>query len=145
MIPDPDGLLSRPTKFVQKAIVMHPQEGLMLALKRPFTNTAEGQGVWDLPGGKVDYGENSHYAIQREIQEETGLLVAAVRVQWVETAMNDRNGVYYIFAGYHCRAQNTAVRLSHEHHAYQWLSPTDFLRLPSTPFLQNLVREAFRL
>jgi 8-oxo-dGTP diphosphatase len=144
MIPNPEGLLSQ-TKFVQKAIVMHPQQALMLVLQRPYTNAAEGQGVWDLPGGKVDHGEHNLNAIQREIQEETGLFVVAMRVQWVQTAVNDYTGVYYIFAGYHCRALSAAVTLSHEHHAYQWLPPTEFMRLPSTPFLQNLVREAFKL
>ena len=38
-----------------------------------------------------------------------------------------------------------AVALSEEHHAYQSLPPTEFMRLPSTPFLQALVREACRL
>ena len=101
--------------------------------------------MWDLPGGKVDHGENNLNAIEREIQEETGLFVVTMRVQWVQTAVNDYTGVYYIFAGYHCRALSAAVTLSHEHHAYQWLPPTEFMRLPSTPFLQNLVREAFKL
>lgn len=144
MLPISNGLLSQPTKFVQKAIVMHPQQGLLLALQRPLVYT-EDEGLWDLPGGKVDHGEDNLLAIQREIQEETGLFVTAVRVQWVQTAVSEHTGVYYIFAGYHCRALSTAVALSEEHHAYQWLPPTEFLRLPSTPFLQALVREAFRL
>lgn len=28
---------------------------------------------WELPGGKIDAGENQHEALEREVYEETGL------------------------------------------------------------------------
>ena len=138
-----DGLLTSPTKFVQKAVILHPRQELILALQRPPDPNLY-NGPWDLPGGKVQYGENHLLAIQREISEETGLDVANLQLHWFDTFMNDKRGLYYIFVGYQCRALSEDVFLSDEHFSYQWLAPHDFLRLPSTPFLQNLVRQIFQ-
>lgn len=34
-----------------------------------------GQGLWSLPGGKVEFGEGSKAAASREVMEETGVVV----------------------------------------------------------------------
>ena len=137
-----DGLLIGDVKFVQKAVVFHPQDDQFLILQRPADHSMY-QGQWDLPGGKVDYGEPHLDGIRREIVEETGLSVTKLEVACLDTFMNEPRGIYYIFAGYCCQAQDDHVQLSVEHLAYQWVDAPYFLRLPSTPFLQKLVREVF--
>lgn len=135
-----EGLLKGKVKFVQKAVIFHPEEEMFLILQRPSDKSIY-QGAWDLPGGKVEYGENHLEAIAREIKEETGLAVVDLQIRCLDTFMHETRGIYYIFAGYGCQAVDLGVELSGEHLAYQWVDALYFLRLPSSPFLQKLVRE----
>lgn len=56
------------------------------------------KGDWALPGGYVEHNETIHVAIQREVQEETGIQanivgVLAILHRWIA----DENGIYIIF------------------------------------------------
>ena len=52
------------------------RDGRLLLVKRKRPPEA---GCWNLPGGKVDFGERVEDAIVREIAEETGLKIALLR------------------------------------------------------------------
>ena len=61
-------------------IVLSPiiYRGRILLLKRakePFT------GLWGMPGGKLEFGENLEEAIEREIKEETAIPVKFVSIR----------------------------------------------------------------
>ena len=45
-----------------------------LMLVQDFTNPLE-LGFWELPGGGLDFGEEMHEALKRELKEEMGLTV----------------------------------------------------------------------
>lgn len=38
------------------------------------------KGRWDLPGGKIDFGETTEEALRREINEETGLKIKSAKL-----------------------------------------------------------------
>jgi 8-oxo-dGTP diphosphatase len=50
-----------------KAVIV--SEGKFLILKQEVA----GKAIWDLPGGKVDWGEDPHETLKREVREETNL------------------------------------------------------------------------
>lgn len=56
-----------------KAVVLNA-EGKVLILKRP-QHEKSGAGKYDLPGGSIEHGEDIKKALNREINEETGLEV----------------------------------------------------------------------
>ena len=54
------------------AIVMRDNKVLLVKRGRP-----PGQGLWAVPGGRVKLGETLKEAVEREVREETGLIVRA--------------------------------------------------------------------
>ena len=62
------------TLSVVAALLENPRGEILMA-KRPL-HKAHG-GLWEFPGGKIDVNESAADALQRELQEELGLSIAA--------------------------------------------------------------------
>jgi 8-oxo-dGTP diphosphatase len=54
--------------------VVHDAQGRLLLIRRGH---APHEGLWSLPGGRVEPGESAEAAVVREVLEETGLRVHA--------------------------------------------------------------------
>ena len=56
----------------------------LLKYKRKIILIKKGRGPykgrWDLPGGKIDFGESPQDALEREVMEETGLKVKSLHL-----------------------------------------------------------------
>jgi len=121
-----------------KAVVLNA-EGKILALHR--TETAPTRPLkWDLPGGRLEFGEDPVEGILREIREETGLEVERPRPYDVY-AKTHPDG-HWVSIGYVAKAKTTDVKLSYEHDEYRWLTKDEFLALDSgsknEQFVKNL-------
>ncbi|MFP5023169.1 NUDIX hydrolase [Pseudonocardia phyllosphaerae] len=57
--------------------ILHAPDGRLLLVRRA---NAPGRGLWSIPGGRVEAGEDDHTAVVREMFEETGLHVVPGRV-----------------------------------------------------------------
>jgi 8-oxo-dGTP diphosphatase len=78
------------------AAVLIEQDGRVLLVRRagePF------RGLWTLPAGFINGGEDPAEAAARECLEETGLSVRVVRVQGAST----RRGLHHCLFGERCR------------------------------------------
>lgn len=53
-------------------LIFNSDKSKVLAVKRAKTDPAFG-GMWALPGGQIEVGENLESAAKRELKEETGL------------------------------------------------------------------------
>ena len=100
-------------------VVIRDASGRCLLLKRSLRSKGN-PGKWDLPGGKVDPGENFTQGILREVAEETGLTISIQRVGGVaESESPTNNVVYLILEG---RLESGQVQLSSEHDEYVWVN-----------------------
>lgn len=64
-------------EFAQKAVILH--QGRVL-LVRKSKDDPYNPGCWELPGGRLDGGEDLDQHIKREVLEETGLSVEPGRL-----------------------------------------------------------------
>ncbi len=111
-------------------------DGRMLLLLRP-------SGTWDPPAGRLTPGESFERGAVREVYEETGLLVAPQRLlaTWVGKGPG---GGLLASATYVSRvsAERDGVLLSDEHLGYKWVTPEEWLDLPSWWSRENILGAA---
>lgn len=118
--------------------VVYRDDGKVLALRR--TKTAPTRPLqWDLPGGILDYGEDTLAGIMREIKEEAGIDVVTVKLLDVISAFDDKDE-FWVTIGYSARAKSDTVQLSYEHDRFQWVTPAEFRQLRASPRNQKFVK-----
>ena len=83
-------------------------------------------GHWDLPKGHVEEGETEHETANRELLEETGIadleFVDGYREEisyqhYPKGKLSNKQVVFFLG-----KTELSDVRLSHEHHNFEWLS-----------------------
>ena len=99
------------TRLGVKALILKGDE--VLILLKP-------NGVSDLPGGKVEYGENQVEALNREIIEETGLIVK-IHDPIAHWSFTKSKSLQISGATHLCHYLGGRIRLSDEHSDYFWL------------------------
>jgi 8-oxo-dGTP pyrophosphatase MutT (NUDIX family) len=95
-------------------------------------------GYWELPGGRIDAGEEreAHELIlRREIAEELGpeieIAIGPEAVTWVRRRPSD--GVFTFLVGRVCPLIGGRLRLSGEHAGHLWARPDDWQGLEFPP------------
>lgn len=120
------------------AIIMNRNK--MLIVKR--TNEPA-KGLWSVPGGVVELGEQLHEALKREVKEETGLEVDIERlVAAVDNIVFDEEGriqYHYVLLDYLCRPRGGALKAADDVHDIQWVSLEALQSLPITPSLNRVI------
>lgn len=106
------------------------EDGRILLLLRPT-------GTWEPPTGRLVPGETFAAGAAREVYEETGLLAAPQRI--FATWVGERTGggllASVTYAG---RVADAGIRLSGEHLDHRWVTPDEWLSLPSWWSRQNI-------
>jgi 8-oxo-dGTP diphosphatase len=90
-------------------------------------------GVFELPGGHIDFGEQMVDGLKREIQEEFHRDIAVGDPFAVFTYMNDIKGTHSLEVVYFAQfTEETAVIRLHpeDHSEYKWFAETDLYELP---------------
>jgi 8-oxo-dGTP diphosphatase len=85
-------------------------------------------GCWELPGGKMDFGERLVDALVREVGEETGLAVEGGRP--IHVAHFTKEPFWVTCVTFLCTSFEGDVRLSREHDAFAWVAPAEIGGLP---------------
>ena len=120
------------------------ENGRDIALLRRVS-TGNFEGSWELPGGKVDPGEELVEAAQREVLEETGLEIelSTFLPQLVEERIipdgKHKNKAYSSFVFIGKALSRNIVICPDEHTDRIWLPAADALRMPLTKTSSNAI------
>lgn len=117
-----------PSKFAPKMSVSacyarHHNQYLLLQRRS--------DGIWGVPGGKLEEGESPFNAIFREFFEETGIMLKQDFVKFIKTVyISDpkKDFVFHIYV--YDFEEKPGVILSKEHQSYIWKTLEEYTELP---------------
>jgi 8-oxo-dGTP pyrophosphatase MutT (NUDIX family) len=133
---EPRQMVTQPARVVQRYEVS--LKAFLVHAGRAALVRESDTGLWELPGGRIDVGEEwlDHGAVlQREIAEELGGGVAfeayGETVTW--TRQRPTDGVFQFLVARPCRLIAGVPRLSDEHADLAWHTPDSWSRLLLPP------------
>lgn len=118
----------RATLLVAAAVVREGPGSPVLLTRRPENTHLA--GYWELPGGKVEEGEDPEMAVVRECLEEIGIEVEVQDILEVVWHRYPERDVLLLF--YDCRSRGGEIRhLGVADHA--WVPPSELEAYPLPP------------
>ncbi|CAM4133582.1 NUDIX domain-containing protein [Kibdelosporangium persicum] len=108
----------------------HDTYGRLLMIRRAH---APGEGLWSIPGGRVEAGESDAVAVARELLEETGLTVSIGRL--VGTVTRPAPSGLYEIHDYECHVVAGVAVPGDDAAEVAWIDLATFTTLERTNLL----------
>lgn len=90
-----------------------------------FLLVQDHKNKWEMPGGKVDFGESPENTIKRELNEELGVndvIVKDIVKSWTFSVQDEGDDYQFIVIVYSVDIGNSDIKHSDEHKKYEWVS-----------------------
>ena len=117
--------------------VVHDAAGRLLVVRRGRPPHA---GLWSIPGGRVEPGEDDAAAVVRELAEETGLAVRVGELLGV-VDLGTEAGSTIVVHDYRCTVVGGTLAAGDDAAAAAWVTAAELRALPTTPRLLPLLAE----
>lgn len=120
------------------------KDGQILLVRR---GRAPAQGLWAIPGGSMELGETLQAAAEREIFEETGIMIRAGEPVFtfdvIERDADGRIRYHYVIVDMIADYIDGDVRPGDDAAEARWVSADDFNRLDVSSRTRKLLIERF--
>ncbi|HEX4815346.1 MAG TPA: NUDIX hydrolase [Nonomuraea sp.] len=100
--------------------------GRILLVKRGHP---PGEGLWSIPGGRLESGESDAAGVRREVMEETGLRVEVGRLAGTVDRPGP-GGVTYVIRDYLATVTGGVPAAGDDAAEVRWYAPAELARLP---------------
>jgi len=104
-------------RIAVKSFIINKDNNLFL-IKR-IDNDSHSPGVWEIPGGRLEIGENPFEGLKRETKEETGMDIEVMNPLSVAHFTRD-DGQDITLITFLCKPLSESIKLSEEHVEYSW-------------------------
>jgi 8-oxo-dGTP diphosphatase len=130
-------------KLVASAIIVDKNSRILM-LKRSI-NHKSFRGLWQLPEGKLEVREVAREAMEREVKEETGLVVVKSEPLTVTQILTKTNGISYLIVRIvFLVGCDGILQLSDEHKVYKWVSNKELKKLKTIVGTKQIVADFWR-
>ncbi len=92
---------------------------LLILKRRP--NDVQKPSIWEIPGGRLELGEDPKEGLIREAKEETNLDIKIKSPLNVKHFTRD-DGQTITMLIFLCQALNNEIKLSEEHTEFEWIN-----------------------
>ncbi len=146
MVPDPPPSLSPPAPrspvLAASCVVIRGDRVLLVKRGRP-----PGEGRFSFPGGRVEWGEETPEAAEREVREETGLVVQVTSLLGVfDQIQRDGDGAVLFHAAiacYRARLLGGTLEAGDDAGEARFFHREELASLPLTDGLLSILERAF--
>jgi 8-oxo-dGTP diphosphatase len=115
------------------------KNGRILLIKRSSKEDVY-SNEWDIPGGKLKFGENPVNGLKREVKEETGLEVEVIKPLDVWTFFKNNKKTQVIGITFFTKVVSGKVRLGKEHTDFKWIPPEEIDKYSIHEGIKKLVK-----
>lgn len=117
-------------------------DGKVLLVQR---GNAPGKGLWAIPGGSVELGETLQAAAEREILEETGVVIRAGEpIHAFDLIENNESGIlkfHYVIIDLRAEYISGVPIAADDAEDARWLAPEDLENLNVAPVTLELLKK----
>ena len=102
-------------------------------------------GYYDLPGGKVEFGETLEEALGREIKEEVNLIVKILKPYSYFSYITLKNTRHTIDIQFIAKAKNIKnLKMSGAHDEYKWIKENEIGKYKMSKERKKSIKEGFK-
>lgn len=109
-----------------------------------IVKTTKWQGLWGVPGGKVEWGESLETALQREFREEAGLELYNIRYAMLLEGVFDPQfykPLHFLFINYYAESRVETITPNEEILEWAWATPEEALQYPLNNITRTLIEK----
>jgi len=124
-----------------KVLLINAKDEILFLQRSEETAGVGARVQLDIPGGRIEPGEELTTALQREILEETGLqFTGAVELLGAQDILVPAKGLHVVRLTYRAYlAEETKIILSDEHSGYAWLGRKQALAGSLDPYIREII------
>lgn len=125
------------TPVVGVGAIVFDDAGRVLLVER---GKPPSQGLWSVPGGKLEPRETLAQAVAREVSEETGLVVEVGTLACVVERFGDDH--HFVLLDYFARVTGGQLAAASDARAARFVDPDELATLPLTEGLRDILVRA---